>query len=360
MKFCVIGTGGGGRAFATYLASKGNPINLYNRSEARIADIKQKGGIEAQGALNGFFPIDIITQDIELAVKDTDVILVVIPASGHKNIANVIAPYLTNGQIIILNPGRTFGAVEFLNTIEKIRGKIPIFVGEAQTLLFASREMEGNQVNIINIKNSMNFSTYPDENVSLVYDKLKETFPQFTPVDDYLEVTLNNIGMLLHPAISLMNAGMIDHSKEFKFYIDGASPKVCQVLEQIELELSGIFKKLGLKQVKYHKWAEKSYGVSKESIYEAIQNIEPYRSIKAPTFLITRYFTEDVPTGLVPFISLGEFLDVKMPTVKSIVHLSSVLCGVDFIKEGRTLKNLNLTDFIRERMNSIESELSKK
>ena len=35
---------------------------------------------------------------------------------------------------------------------------------------------------------------------------LREFSPQLNPVDDYLEVTLNNIGMLLHPAVSLFNA----------------------------------------------------------------------------------------------------------------------------------------------------------
>ncbi|MFX1341001.1 MAG: 2-dehydropantoate 2-reductase N-terminal domain-containing protein, partial [Promethearchaeota archaeon] len=181
MRFCVIGAGSGGRAFAAYLSSKGQSVSLYNRSYSRISEIQQKGGIEVSGELQGFFPISLITQNMRLAVKNADIILVVTPAFAHKEIALKIAPFLKNGQIVILNPGRTFGAVEFLRNIEKIRGKIPIFVGETQTLLFTARALEENRVNIIKIKNSVNFSTFPDKYSDLIWEILNEFFPQFIP-----------------------------------------------------------------------------------------------------------------------------------------------------------------------------------
>ncbi len=345
MRFCVIGAGSGGRAFAAYISSKGFPVSLYNRSYSRISTIKQKGGIKAKGALEGFFPLELITQNLKLAIKDSDVIMVVIPASAHKSIAKKLAPLLSTNQIIILNPGRTFGSVEVKGIIDKINRKNSIKIGETQTLIFTSRELAGNEVNIITIKDTVNFSTFPDKFTFLIYDVLKEIFPQLIPVENYLEVTLNNIGMLLHPAISLLNAGMMDFGKKFKFYKEGATPRVCEILENIELELNEIFLKLGLKQLRYHKWVKKSYGVNADKIYESIQNVEAYKNVNAPDKLITRYFTEDVPTGLVPVASLAEFLDVSTPTINAIIHLSSVLCGVDFKKTGRTLQDLKLFDF---------------
>ena len=350
MRFCIIGTGSGGRAFAAYLSSKGYEISLYNRSFTRINQIQEKGGIISEGELEDFFPIDLVTQNLEMAVKDTDIILIVTPAFAHKSIAERISPYLTEGHIIILNPGRTFGAAEFLRTIQKQRGNIPIIVGETQTLLFTCRELEGNGVNIIKIKDSVNFSTYPDKYTDLIYEVLKGIFPQLIPVDDYLEVTLNNIGMLLHPALSLFNAGPIDCGKKFKFYKEGATPQICQVLDEIQIELNEIFRVLGLKQLRYDKWAEKSYGIRANSVYDAIQKVDAYKNINAPTELVTRYFMEDVPTGLVPMASLGDFLGIDTPTIDSIIHLSSIICCVDFKNKGRTVKNLNLEGYIKERL----------
>ncbi len=345
MRFCVIGAGSGGRAFAAYISSKGFPVSLYNRSYSRISAIKKEGGIKATGFLNGFFPLEVITQNLKLAIKDANVILIVTPASAHNDIAQKLAPLLSNNQIIILNPGRTFGAVEVKKIIDKEKGPNLIRVGETQTLLFTSRELDENEVNIITIKETVAFSTFPDKYTFLVYDTLKEVFPQFIPNENYLEVTLNNVGMLLHPAITLLNAGMMDIGKKFKFYKEGATPRVCEVLENIELELNELFLKLGLKQLKYHKWVKKSYGVISNKIYDSIQNVKAYRNVYAPDKLITRYLTEDVPTGLVPIASIAEFLNISTPTITSIIHLTSILCGKNFKKTGRTLQSLKLFDY---------------
>ncbi|TFF96995.1 MAG: NADP transhydrogenase subunit alpha [Promethearchaeota archaeon] len=350
MNFCVIGAGSGGRAFAAYLSSKGHSVSLYNRSYHRISAIQQKGGIEATGELKGFFPIQTVTQDLELAVRDAEIIFVVTPAFAHKNIAKKIAPYLKNGQVIILNPGRTFGSVEFLRIIEKIRGNLTIFIGETQTLIFTSRKLSGNRVKIIKIKNEVKFSTFPEIYIEFIYDLLKDTFPQLIPNEDYLELTLNNIGMLLHPTISLFNAGSMDFGREFKFYKQGATQRVCKVLEEVENELFEIFSILGLKYVPFEEWARGCYGIKAKCIHEAIQKVEAYQDINAPHNLITRYFTEDVPTGLVPISSLARFLGIKTPTIDSIIQLSGVLCGINFLEGGRSIEDLKIKDYLRERI----------
>ncbi len=350
MRFCVIGAGNGGRAFAAYLSSEGYPVNLYNRSYTRIYDIKKKGGIKAKGKLKGFFPIDLITQNLNLAVKNVDVILIVTPASAHKSIAKNIAHFLTNDQIILLNPGRIFGAVEFRSIIEKERGNLPIFIAETQTLLFTSRQLKKNEVQILTIKDSVSFSAFPEKHTFFISDTLRDVFPQMNPIDNYLQVTLNNMGMLLHPTLSLLNASAMDYGRKFNFYAQGASTHTCEILEALQMEFRKIFEKLNLKQINFCEWVEKSYGFKANNIYNAIQKIEAYKNIVAPKELITRYFTEDVPTGLVPMASLGEFLEISTPIIDSIINLSSILCGIDFRKEGRSIMNLNLASHITKQM----------
>ena len=350
MKFCIIGAGNGGRAFAAYLSSRGYQVNLYNRSFSRIIDIKKNGGINALGEIKGNFPCKLVTQDLKEAVKNVDVILIVVPASAHKDIAEKIVPYLSPDQIILLNPGRTFGAVEFRHIIEEKGVLFPIFIAETQTLICTSRQLKKNKVKILKIKNVIDFAAFPDKDTFFVYDTLKEIFPQLNPVDDYLKMTLNNIGMLLHPTLSLLNAGAMDCGKNFKFYAEGATFRICEVLETIQLELNKIRKILGLNQLNFSKWANKSYGVKMNNIYNSIQNIKAYENINAPNQLITRYFTEDVPTGLVPISSLAKFLGVETPIIDSVINLSSILCGKDFRKEGRTIHRLGLEELIKRRI----------
>jgi opine dehydrogenase len=354
MRFCIIGAGNGGRAFAAYLSSKGHSVNIYNRSYSRIAEIIKKGSIRSVGVLKGDFPINLVTQDIGSALKDVDVILVVTPAYAHKEIAHNIAPHLTQDQIILLNPGRTFGTAEFREEIRNRIGGFPIFIGETQTLIFTSRQLKKNRTLILKIKDSVDFCMLPEKHNFFVYDTLKSVFPQLNPVDDYLKLTLSNVGMLLHPAISLMNAGFMDNGKEFNFYREGATFHTCEVLEQIQFEINLIFEKLGLSSFNFCNWAKKSYGVSTKSIHDALQNIIAYQNIDAPKKLITRYFIEDVPTGLVPMSSLANYLDVKTPTINSIIHLCSILCRIEFEKIGRKIEDLELYSYLERRLKTQE------
>ncbi len=355
MKFCVIGAGNGGRAFASYLSAKGYPVNLYNRSLTRIIDICKKGGIKASGELNGFFPLNLVTQNLESAVKDVDVILIVVPASAHKEIAKEIAPYITQDQILLLNPGRTFGAVEFRRIIEKNGISFSTFIAETQTLLFTSRQQKKNRVEILKVKESVDFAAFPEKHTLFIHDTLKEVFPQLNPVDDYLQMTLNNIGMLLHPTLSLLNSSAMDSGRTFKFYTEGVTARTCEVLESIQVELNNIYEILGLIQMRFCDWANKVYGIKKKHIYDTIKSIKAYETILAPKNLVTRYFTEDVPTGLVPISSLASFLGINTPIIDSVISLSSILCGVNFRNEGRTIKGLRLEQFIRKRIAVNES-----
>ncbi len=354
MKFCIIGAGNGGRAFAAYLSSKGHPVNLYNRSFSRIASIKKKDGIKSKGELKGFFPLNIITQRLDIAVKKADVILVVTPASAHKIIAQKIAPFLTKDQIILLNPGRTFGAIEFYKTIKEQIGNPPVFIAETQTLLFTSRQLKKNRVQILKIKDYVEFSAYPEKYTFFIYDTLKDVFPQLEPAKDYLGMTLRNIGMFLHPTLSVLNSGMMDNGKEFKFYSEGASKRTCEVLEGLQLEINKIMQLMGLKQFSFNKWANNTYGVKGKCIYDSIQGIMAYNNINAPKKLITRYLTEDIPTGLVPIASLAEFLAINTPIIDSIITLSSILCGMNFKSIGRTINGLNLEEYIKSKITSEE------
>jgi opine dehydrogenase len=361
MKICVIGSGNGGCAIAAYLSSKGYIVNLFNRSFSNIRPIMKKGAITVTGEINGTFPIELATINLERAVKGTDMILIATPASSHKEIALKIARYLTQDQIIILNPGRCFGALEFYTTIKKKRKDISVHVAETQTLVFTCRKTGETEVEIIKIKDSVDFCAFPESDNSIIYDIVKEIFPQFYLVDDYLEVTLNNVGMLLHPTITLLNASPIDGKRPFLFYKEGATKRICEMIEHMQLELSNIFQNLGVSQISLRQWAKRTYGVDSNDIYSAFQSIKEYDNIFAPKELATRYFLEDIPTGLVSMSSLGNALGIKTPIIDSIINLSSILCGIDFNLTGRNVENLDIMNYIKQRkittlMNEVNKE----
>ena len=109
-KFTVIGAGHGGKAMAAHLALMGFPITLYNRTEDHISRIKARGGIELEsfeGGPRGFAKLALVTSDMDEALSEAEIIMVVVPSSAHSEIARRAAPHIRDGQIFILHPGRT-------------------------------------------------------------------------------------------------------------------------------------------------------------------------------------------------------------------------------------------------------------
>jgi len=342
-KFAVIGAGNGGQATAAHLALMGFKVNLYNRGKERIEHIQKKRGIEVTGMINAFGELNTVTTNIKEAIEDANIIMVVIPASGHEDIARVCAPYLKDGQIVILSPGRTFGALEFINTVRKDGSDADIIIAETQTIIYTSRYKEGAKVEILALKKRVPLAALPANRTEEVIAIMKGIYPQLVPAINVLKTGLDNIGAIFHPTPTLLNVGWIETPRtRFKYYYEAITPTVAEFLEIIDKERMDVAKAFGIDALSAKDWLYEAYGVRGETLYEALQNNDKYRTIDAPTTLQHRYIFEDVPTGLVPIASIGDMLGVPTPNIKLIIQIASMLTGIDFWKNGRTIEKMGL------------------
>src|SRR5690554_851910 len=165
---------------AAYLALKGCKVNLYNRSLLRLAAIKEAGGIYLSGLHQGLGKLNLITNRIALAIRDADIIMVVTPAVAHRSLAKMMAPYLKDDQKIILNPGRTGGALEFYNTLVKNNCQADVIIAETQTFVFASRVIGPAQARIFGVKKRVFIASFPSNRIREFIDDIRQVLPQFT------------------------------------------------------------------------------------------------------------------------------------------------------------------------------------
>ena len=342
-KFCVLGAGHGGLAMAGHLAIKGFNVNLYNRGRNRIKPVIQRKGIKVEGEVKGFGKIELASTNIQECIKDVDVLMVVVPAYAHPFIAETCAPYLKENQVVILNPGRTGGALEFYNVLKQKKLKRFPFIAEAQTFLYASRALGPAHARIFSVKNSVPLATLPAYWIPGVLKIINRAFPQFIPGDNIFKTSFENIGAIFHPALTILNAGWIESTYgDFEYYIKGASHSVAQVLEKLDRERLDVAAALGIKVMSARAWLYTAYSAAGSNLHEAIQDNPGYLGIKAPDRLHHRYVDEDVPMSLVPLASIGDMLKVETPTIKSIISLASIMRGIDFWKKGRTVQNLGI------------------
>ena len=343
MKITIIGAGNGGLAIASHLALKGHSVNLFSIFKEELEPIISKGGIELEGVEEGFAILNKVTANIKLAIDGAELIMIVTPATAHAKIARDCASYLKGNQVVILNPGRTGGALEFdkVLTEEKIKNK-PI-IGEAQTLIYACRKINPTKVIIFGVKKSLSVASFPAKNIEKLIKVLNKAYTQFVPAANVLETSLNNIGAIFHPAPIILNSARIESGEKFDYYHEGITPVVATVLENIDGERLEVAKALKVKVQSAIDFLKDSYGVEADSLYQAIQNNMAYKGVKAPTVINVRYLTEDIPMSLVPIASIGHQLGVPTPNIDSIIKIGSTMLNTDFRKLGRTVDKLGLS-----------------
>jgi opine dehydrogenase len=344
-RYTVVGAGHGGKAMAADLAAKGFTVNLYNRTAERITEIVLRGEIELEyeNGTSRCCRLADVTSDIAEALDGASVIMVVVPASGHRFVARSCAPHLRDGQIVILNPGRTGGALEFRQILNQAGCTADVIVAEAGTFIFASRSTGPAQARIFRRKNAVPLAALPATRTGHVLETVCEAYPQFIPVPNVLHTSLDNMGAIFHPALTLLNAGWIERTKgDFQFYTEGVTRSTAHVLEVLDRERVTIAAALGVRARPALRWLRDAYSAKGETLYKAMQGNPGYQGIKAPRNLRHRYIFEDVPFSLVPLASLGKQFGVDTWAVGAMIGLACVVHSTNYYARGRTVEDMGL------------------
>ncbi|MDI3299317.1 MAG: NAD/NADP octopine/nopaline dehydrogenase family protein [Bacillota bacterium] len=339
-RFTVVGAGGGGLAMAGHLALLGHPVALLNRTPGKIAAVVERGGIQLEGALEGFGRLVAAGSEPAPLLETAELVLVVVPAHAHRDVAAWLAPHLRPGQKVLLHPGRTLGALEVEQALRLAGAPAGVLVAEAQTLLYASRVVAPGRVRVFQVKHEVPLAAVPARRTEEVLEPLARALPQFVAAPDVLATSLGNVGAIFHPAPTLLNAARIEAGETFEYYRQGISPAVARLLEALDGERLAVARALGVAVQSARAWLEEAYGACGDDLYGAIQSNPAYGGIAAPCSLQNRYILEDVPTGLVPLASLGRELGVPVPLTEALVTLACQVAGVDLRARGRTLENL--------------------
>lgn len=344
-RFAVLGAGSGGQAIAADLGARGYPVHLFNRTPERLEPIRQQGGIllEREDGRQVLGPVEVASSDLGQVLAGTRVVLVVVPATAHREIAARCAPFLQDGQVVLLCPGRTGGALEFRQALREGRCPAQVVVAEAQTLVVTSRQSGPAAVRVFQTKQSVPLAALPATDTPRALEAVRPAYPQFAAAPNILYTSLDNMGIVFHPALTVVNASRIENTGgDFGFFAEGVTPAVARLLEEIDRERIAVAAALRVEATPARRWLEIAYGVKEPDLYRAIQSTPGYRGIRAPASLNHRYVVEEIPTSLVPISSLGARFGVPTRAIDAIIRTASILCATDFYAQGRTIKRLGL------------------
>jgi opine dehydrogenase len=342
LEVSVIGMGSGGHAVAGHLGMLGHRVRVFNRTASKLEAIASSGGVELTEVIKGFGRVELVSGNVADIVRGAKVIMVTTTADAHAAVAGLVAPYLEDGQIILLNPGRTLGAFEVRRIFDLLIPDRKVYVAEAQSLVYACRLEKPGLVRIIGVKDKVLLSTLPASDIRLVSEKLKALYTCFFPVQNGLITSLENVGAIFHPPIVLFNAAAIERGNVFRFYND-ITPQISSFLNKIDKERLMVGDAYGVALHTAEEWVSFAYSnIHGTDLYSKMKNNPAYFEVLAPQSIKSRMLMEDIPTGILPMMELGRAAGLDLPLMSSVLRIAQSLLDWDFYTSGRTLSRLGL------------------
>ncbi len=340
-KIVILGGGNGALAFGAYLGLRGQEVCLWEFPEFRknLESVYQTHQIQATGEIEGEAEVR-CHDDLKQALRGATVLMAVVPAFVHQRLAEEVAPDLEEGALLVLNPGRTGGALEVASILRQRGRSNP--VAEAQTLLFACRRKGERGVHFNGIKDVLKIGVFPSKKTGEAMGRLESIFPQFRPVPDVLTTSLGNMGAVFHPASAILNVGTLQSGRAYDYYRETMTLAVARIIGEVDRERMAIARAAGAEVFSAERWLRESYRLDEAPLYEMIQANRSYRGIPGPKDIDTRYITEDVPMGLVPMEAFAQLYGISIPTISALISIASSLIGTDFRFTGRNMRRLGL------------------
>lgn len=358
-KIAILGGGNGAFIAASELSLRGYNVNLCEvpEFESNIQIAKTKGIIELEvrgdtGFKGGFAKLNKVGSDIKEAVKDRDIIFIIVPSFAQKRFIEWGAEYFSPNQIVVLEPGNFGGALEAAQIL-KNKGikKFPILV-EFAGMIYSGFKKDSGSVWVSGLKRELGVAAYPDNLTEMALEKLHKIYPGLERMDTVLETGLSNGNTILHAPILALNAGWVEQKDmDWLFYWQGCTKSVGRIVKEVDDERMALGAKLGIKLIttkdkvlKYYK----EQGAKGDTLQEILQTNPVYEWDTGPKTYQHRFFLEDIPYGMAPMENLGNTLGVETPLISAIVTIGSRLTDKDLRGNARTLEKLGFKGFTKE------------
>ena len=347
MNVTVVGSGNGGLATAFDFAVHGHSVRLFDSPHFpdHVAEVSAAGGIHATGEIEGFAEIAYCGHDVEDALDGAELVLLVGPAYSTEHHAAVVAPHLVPGQAVLVCPSSCAGAITFKRTAGLALDDETVTVGETSTLPYAVRIVAPGRINVFHkLGGGVFIAGLPRSGTDRLLSMIQDVYPGAEAADSVFQTTLQNGNPVIHPAVTLLNAGLIERTAGgFLFYEEGVTEAVGRAIEAVDRERLAIADALGVRVL-----SEPDLGVlqgyMREANYSTGYSTAPgFLGIGAQSQLDNRYLSEDVGYSLVFLTDLAGRVGVETPTMEALITMASVVLARDLRGEGaRTLATLHL------------------
>lgn len=349
MKVCVIGFGNIGAAIASQSLKIGRAVDVVSSKLEQVQYPLIAIDSTTKQTLNG--QIDHITSDLESAVADATLVFITHPAFLISETLNNLKECLADNATVIILPA-SGGKVYALANMHDWHNNV-IFLERVPMI---ARLSDLHHVSYA-MKSEVRYfqKVYNSDNI-LNPEKLLPNI-NFSALSSMVELELITSNAILHPArLYDLFVDNGDFTQPPLFYQEW-SDRASELLVTLDQEVTAIRNSFPPSTIHESESILTHYGViSSQQLTRKLRSIDSFKGIEAPvqknpmTHLFeadysSRYFTEDIPYGLLDFKALATILQIETPTMDKILiwaqkklnkkYLTSLgKPGVDFLDSG--------------------------
>lgn len=356
MKVAVLGGGNGSYAAAADLADQGHEVRLWRRDASAIDALKANNNCLTLKDFKGERTVSLalVSASIEEVVSGTVLIVCPTPATAQRDIAELLAPYLVDGQVVYLPPG-SLGSYIMANTAFKMGSRADVGFAEAGTLPYLTRKHGEFVIAITTRATRLPTGVFPMAKKDYVLGVIRQAYPSVEDAQDALSGALMNAGPIIHPPLILMNAGPIEHFDHWDIHNEGTQASIRRVTTRLDKERIAVRESLGY-SAPHFPLSDHYDSDGDEWMYGNLAHDKLVDSGDWRERLILqehRYMREDVQIGLALLVSIAAWAKVPAPTAKGLLAIGSAICDTDFNDSGRTLTSLELDDMTQSELQTL-------
>lgn len=366
-KVTIIGGGNGAFAAAADLTLRGSQVTLFElpRFVDGLSEVIQRGGTEMEafpgnGLEGGFAKLYKITTNIQEALSESEIILVIVPSYSMNTIAGLCAPYLRDGQIVALCPANFGGALYFHQILKKSGNSAKVWFAEFACMMYACRKKSPSSVWVRGYKHGLGVALFPSLGSEPAYQRLQTLYPYITHYNNVIETGLSNINTTLHTSLMLLNAACIDNQEDRLFYRECVTaPSLDNLLDALNAERQSLNVLDGMNVISLVQIIKDWYGhqgAVGDTVSELQHSLPHFAYSPMPKTMDYRYVTEDVPYGLIPCAAFLEQLGFPHTVHTALADVLCAVSGRNFYQEARTMEELGIAGMDREQvMNYLQN-----
>jgi opine dehydrogenase len=344
-----------GHAIAADLTLAGHEITVFDLPEYAdtLKPLFDMGGIHVSGnpkalvsGKTGFAKLHKVTTDPKEALRGVGLLFIDVPADEFESRLRPVIPYIQDGAVLHFNYYGYWPSLRVAPLLKQA-GKSDVTVTECPTCLYYARGKEG-RLDFEVMKNRVALSVFPAVKSEETFYIIQSVYPNFELAENVLATNFENLNLLWHPAIALLNVAHFDREKEkgektAYFYQTGITEHTGLLTEAQDREREPLCKAYG---VPYHSFRDLTSqyvaGMGK-TIAEAQRNSNFITG--SPAFDVeqwARWIHWDMSLAAVPMVLLADLAGIPMPLHRGLVDLFGALLHTDFWKAGLTLDQLGL------------------